>query len=55
MQDNQAIDLVELKEIRTSIDHIIECCAEGQIDRNEMIAQIWLQFVFIDLQPQILH
>lgn len=55
MMDNRAIDLIELKEIRSSIDSIIEDCATGAIDREQMLAQIWMQFVFIDLKPEIIH
>ena len=50
-----SIDLQELKEIRESIDANITCCADGQIDRNEMLAQIWLQFVVTQQNPNILH
>ena len=55
MINKSLADLVELKEIRSSIDSIIDDCATGEIDREQMLAQIWMQFVFLDLKPEIMH
>jgi len=48
-------DLIELKEMRASIDDLIECCLAGEIKKEEMISQIWLQFSLTVQNSQILH
>ena len=55
MSDKDVADIIELVEIRANIDSIIECCVLGEIDKNEMLAQIWLQVVLTHESSQIIH
>jgi len=55
MKNQNSLNLAELKEIRANIDAIIEGCAKGEIDRDEMYAQIWMHIVLNHPEDQIMH
>ena len=54
-QDTSARDLIEIEEMKECIDALIECCLTGQINKEEMISQIWLKFTLNVQNSQILH